>query len=429
LSFEASQSSGANLPEWLSFDSDTRTFSGTPLDADAGTLSIRITATDGSAASITDEFNLVVSAVNDAPVFVSNDITLHAGDTITLTASMLSAIDVDNADTSLIFTVSGISGGQFELNGARGTSISSFTQAQVAAGDVVFVDDGDNTAPAYNVAVTDGMASQSPVAASVTFTPAPDPVVEALPTATPTAISTISLDHDVPVAELTADVAADEFARIPAAAAEPEVAPEEISDSDIPVESTHSNSGDVSSFTRPVTDVGDIRLNNTAQSVPNTQAIRPVAMLAAALPQVNTAPFQFDPLGAEIRSVLVSDNFIDSLDRMGGGINKATLAHQIAVGSGITVTTGLSVGYVAWLLRGGILLSTALSSLPAWQFIDPLPVLAHGSSTDDDEDGNDSLEDIINDHPEQADASEAALADNNMTSPTALQPDESPRCE
>jgi hypothetical protein len=36
----------------------------------------------------------------------------------------------------------------------------------------------------------------------------------------------------------------------------------------------------------------------------------------------------------------------------------------------------MSVGYVVWLFRGGLLLGSLLSSLPAWHVIDPLPVLA-----------------------------------------------------
>jgi hypothetical protein len=54
----------------------------------------------------------------------------------------------------------------------------------------------------------------------------------------------------------------------------------------------------------------------------------------------------------------------------------------------------LSVGYVVWLLRGGALLSTFLSSLPAWRFIDPLPVLGRMEDGDDD-DEDDSLEALV----------------------------------
>jgi hypothetical protein len=107
-------------------------------------------------------------------------------------------------------------------------------------------------------------------------------------------------------------------------------------------------------------------------------------------------------LAAEVRAVLVSSDFNSSMDRMRENVSDATIFHQTVVGSSVAVTTGLSVGYVAWLVRGGVLLSTALSSLPAWQFIDPLPVLAR---TRDDEDGggrDDSLQSIIKEESARA---------------------------
>jgi hypothetical protein len=50
--------------------------------------------------------------------------------------------------------------------------------------------------------------------------------------------------------------------------------------------------------------------------------------------------------------------------------------HRAVVATSLGVTGGLSIGYVVWLVRGGVLVSTMLSALPAWQMIDPLPVLA-----------------------------------------------------
>jgi hypothetical protein len=119
-----------------------------------------------------------------------------------------------------------------------------------------------------------------------------------------------------------------------------------------------------------------------------------------ALQQSLPGGFEIDALAREVRDVLASTEFNSSLDRMRDGVSDATIFHQSVVGSSVAVTTGLSVGYVAWLVRGGVLLSTALSSLPAWQFIDPLPVLAR---TRDDEDGNDdSLQSIIKEQSERA---------------------------
>ena len=49
---------------------------------------------------------------------------------------------------------------------------------------------------------------------------------------------------------------------------------------------------------------------------------------------------------------------------------------EAVVASSMAVTASLSVGYVIWVLRGGVLLTSLLASMPAWRSIDPVPVLA-----------------------------------------------------
>src|SRR5690606_8459266 len=47
LSYSAQLAGGGPLPAWLSFNPATRSFSGTPVNADVGTVSITVTADDG----------------------------------------------------------------------------------------------------------------------------------------------------------------------------------------------------------------------------------------------------------------------------------------------------------------------------------------------------------------------------------------------
>ena len=55
-------------------------------------------------------------------------------------------------------------------------------------------------------------------------------------------------------------------------------------------------------------------------------------------------------------------------------------------------------------IRGGMLLSTLLSSMPAWRLLDPLPILAGKLDEDDDEE---SLETILeDDDPQEVKAEE-----------------------
>jgi len=65
-------------------------------------------------------------------------------------------------------------------------------------------------------------------------------------------------------------------------------------------------------------------------------------------------------------------------------------------GAAISVSAGFSIGYIVWLLRGGLLLSTVLTSLPAWRWVDPLPVL-ETMSNDTDSSNDESLEEMVTD--------------------------------
>lgn len=61
LSYAAALSGGGALPGWLTFNSSTRTFSGTPQTVNAGTVEIRVTASDGSGGSASDVFLITVN--------------------------------------------------------------------------------------------------------------------------------------------------------------------------------------------------------------------------------------------------------------------------------------------------------------------------------------------------------------------------------
>ena len=52
---------------WLSFNEDTRTFSGTPENNDVGIIAVKVTATDAESATASDTFNLTVTNTNDTP--------------------------------------------------------------------------------------------------------------------------------------------------------------------------------------------------------------------------------------------------------------------------------------------------------------------------------------------------------------------------
>jgi uncharacterized protein (DUF427 family) len=70
LTYSATLGGGLPLPEWLSFDPTTFTFSGTPPFDSAGDISLIVTASDGSL-SVTDTFVLTVTVNVNAPVVLN----------------------------------------------------------------------------------------------------------------------------------------------------------------------------------------------------------------------------------------------------------------------------------------------------------------------------------------------------------------------
>ena len=67
LSYSATLAGGSALPAWLASIPDTRTFSGTPLNADVGTIAVTVTATDGCGIGASDTFGITIANTNDAP--------------------------------------------------------------------------------------------------------------------------------------------------------------------------------------------------------------------------------------------------------------------------------------------------------------------------------------------------------------------------
>jgi hypothetical protein len=77
-----------------------------------------------------------------------------------------------------------------------------------------------------------------------------------------------------------------------------------------------------------------------------------------------------------VQTDLANKQWIENLNRIRNGV-KIENRHNRNVTAAATVTvSAFSSGFVIWLLRGGLLLTSLLSTLPAWQTLDPLPILA-----------------------------------------------------
>jgi predicted outer membrane repeat protein len=268
LQYSATLASGDALPRWLRFDPQTRTFSGTPGDADAGALQIRVLAQDNAGARAQAQFVLLVVVAPAEAVAAVND------DTPAPTASAEPKAEAKAEPAAAAATETG--------GNAAATPPAAIDGSDIAVADTVL-------------------------------------------TATPG----FAIDANVQIAP-------------PRPALFVEIA-----------------------------------------------APTPVAQGDAVLAQALTT--QFSQITRSDSSQLFSnDDLLRKLEELRRQMEQPGNNQQVMTASSIALTSGLSIGYVIWLVRGGILVSSMLSALPAWQMIDPLPVLATSArkkATDTDEPG------------------------------------------
>jgi hypothetical protein len=352
-------------------------------DPNTAARTVSFVVHDGGLASAPATATVNVAAVNDAPTLTANTLTLGDGASVTLGLGNLGAGDVDNAWTTLAYTVTTVANGQFELAAAPGVAVTSFTAAQIAAGQVRFVHDGSNLAPAYAVEVSDGAAIVGPFAATIVF--------NATPPSTPPALSPPASDGGEPTPLPEADAGPISLA----AATQAGVLSSTVSD---------VATGLATSFLRAPAAANEAPETTFAEASGSTGAAAPAQVVRAEsdalLTTPNAAPdARFGPLRAEAGVIDTAVRLTDvsavsiraSLQIGSAGENFAEIdeeRRQIEIVLGTIRVTGiaLSVGAVWWAARAAGLVTSLLSTTPAWRHVDPLPVLGRDPEIDDEED-------------------------------------------
>ena len=138
LSYAATQADGTNLPTWLGFTAGTRTFAGTPAATDVETVSVTVTATDTNSGTVSDDFDIVVSAApNAAPTASNGTVTTNEDTDHTFAAANFNFADTDSGDSlSSVKIVTLPAGGQgtLTLNTANVSATAAVTKAQLDSG-------------------------------------------------------------------------------------------------------------------------------------------------------------------------------------------------------------------------------------------------------------------------------------------------------
>jgi hypothetical protein len=260
--------------------------------------------------------------------------------------------------------------GQFERIATPGLAITTFSLTDVVSGQIRFVHAGGNAAPAFEVAASDSVSTTAFTAATIVFTP---PVVNNPPPLqdNPPPSSSPSRRDPPPASGSSPTTAnAQPIEQILGVSRGEAVAPAMLILQVPQVPTAERNAQSKTNAPNPVKAVPVLALG------PTTMQMQPISLPPTIAP---TLPTKIEPAKEVIEEVVPAVGQI--LDGPEQKIEGITLSLDSTKAMGIA----LSVGIVSWVLRAAGLLSSLLASLPAWNHVDPLPVLAKNKNDEDEE--------------------------------------------
>jgi hypothetical protein len=304
---------------------------------------------------------ITVIAVDDSTATVVNNVlTVTEGDLNTVfTVADLSASDTDTNDSTLIYTVGNVTNGTLTINGsvwASGTN-DTFTQQNIIDGNILYSHDNSNTSSdSFSFSISDNSGNR---VSNQTITIAVNPVFyEAIDDDDDDQTADVENEDDNPDEEDNTDEGKiDNNAEVNT--------PDKVINFNLAL--NFDEPGNALSFAASnIAPVGP----NTATHTPSMNYLgKNVAVEEITLENAARGDFQNSDLLQKNVLKKTSGQLI-SLDLFSTDSLSIISIKSISI-SGVS----LSAGYVAWLLRGGALVSSLISTRPLWGTYDPLPIV------------------------------------------------------
>lgn len=413
-----------------------------PLADASGAGALTIMIRDAGAPALADSHVIAVTvrAVNDAPtITAAGPWQIEAGLTAEIDAGALSVADIDNAAAALRYTITrSPDSGALLLDDLVLSTGAQFTQADVDSGRLSFRALGVRTVVSDSVglSVSDGQRS---VLLSIEVKVVPATVVgqqgsagsgdsDAATLAKPGAAGRANASANSGATTAAALAPSLEGAAVisaPAASGTSGASGATSKGNTRPLSgfgsSTGSSGGD--SATRSLSDSSDRRADSGQASASRTLAQTDLSRrfgldtqgrrdgLASAHIDRDTAQTQTRSSGSTVTRQHVA--LRNELNRIRETIDERVSLERNVAASTATLTASASIGYVIWLLRGGVLLSSLLASVPAWVSLDPLPILSSAGGRSSDADDDDSLQEMLKKASAERARKAAAHADSN----------------
>jgi parallel beta-helix repeat protein len=409
----------------------------------AGVINLQVTDDVTGSPIVRHTINLTITSEDD-PLLVVHQTTpsMQAGNTLTLTTDHLSLQDNDTDTSGIVYTLSAT---PTAISLAKGSVAlvagSSFTQADIDTGLVQITtplasltstvsiplqarDSTSQAAPLELLLNVDVVSTAGPavVTAPATLTPAASSPTSSAGTTAPTTSGTSTASSAPSSAPRTsADTAASGST---AALIETSVSVVETESTKAMRAAATGVSLKANNNAAPTVSSNAGALSSAMQLISNNnpaltlqEAERQVAQNAVSstnLREISAAPRanSSDEDREFRREALRSVEFTRDIDSIRRDVQQELSLERAVVGSSVAVTTSVSIGYVIWLLRGGVLLSSLLATLPAWRSLDPFPVLSSSGGHDEPAE-DDSLQGLLKRAAEKVKASAAAAEHQN----------------
>jgi len=363
-------------------DNSASVTSGAAIDASAngGTTAI---------SSATVPLSTDVLPENDAPVLVIGALKIDQGETVVLDGSILQASDADNTTGELTYVVTVLPGqGKLALNGTALKINDSFTQADIDAGRVTYTHTSAKASKdSLGIKLIDPSGAEISGTLSITVQPsAINPIEPVKPAPKPDT-------RPEPPPSSEPEPAAGDAGATDAETVSPPLSGD---NGDVGNSGGFSLTGPANSFAEAYRATGKL---NPVQVIINSALLN--NEVPASTPLLATLNRALEAISGDLNALeslktsLDNGGFQRQLNQLQNEIRMHLSLDKNTVASSLAVSTSLSVGYVLWLVRGGVLLSSLLSSLPAWRLIDPLPILGHLNRTKNGDDDDDSLEGML----------------------------------
>ncbi|MEI7465790.1 MAG: putative Ig domain-containing protein, partial [Burkholderiales bacterium] len=317
--------------------------------------------------SVTSAMSAAVANINDAPVLAQDlvDQTTTQGETLQFALPSNTFTDADPGDTlKLVATL------------ANGKALPQWMRFDAASQTFVVSPPlgGADGPVAVRVVATDASGASAQVVFAVVVLPAPVWPVVPDPAPTP---APAPAEAAAPVLE-PEPAPAPEQAPEQAPEPEPEPAAPQAPETLTPTDEFVVGGSEASRVSRAALAAAGAAIRiplPTAVQVAEVLKVRPSSR-SEGVPGVEAALGYSNLASAQWSQLLRGDDVLRQLDELQRQMTESTDGQRAVMASSVAVTAGLSAGYVVWLVRGGVLVSSMLSALPAWQLIDPMPVMA-----------------------------------------------------